>query len=188
MAGKEETRAPAEALESLQRADDPDRSPSGKDEYFQGSGLWDNILQAQAKRKNQSHPAIQQPVADALTSASVSVPITVVPSAKVLASNMSNLASRPGSPNPLKVAIEGDRLPAGLKQKKLPSPPDACRVLTELPSDTRAKKLEPLTADSNSADDQPQPMMVAVHISAESDFTANLYQIIPSAPQYSLPL
>ena len=31
-------------------------------------------------------------------------------------------------------------------------------------------------------------MMVAVHISTQSDFTADLYQIIPSAPQYSLPL
>ena len=87
MASEEETRAVAEALESLQRADDPDRSPSGEDEYFQGPGLHDNIFQAQARRKSQSHSVIQQPVADA----SVSVPITVVPATRVLASDMSNL-------------------------------------------------------------------------------------------------
>ena len=152
MAGEEETRATAEILESLQRADNPNRSPSGEDEYFQGSGLQDNIFQSQAKRKSQSHPAIQQPATDALTSALMSVPISVIPAAKVLASDMLTLASRPGSPNPLKVAIEDDRLPASSKKKKPPGPPDVCRVLTELPSNTRGQKAEPLIADSNPAD------------------------------------
>ena len=117
-----------------------------------------------SQEKSQSHPVIQQPAADAPTSALVSVPITVVPATMVLASDMLNLALRPGSPNPLKVAAKGDRLPASSKQKKLPGPPDARRVLTELPSDTRGQKLKSLTADSN-----PQPMVVAVHISAEGD-------------------
>ena len=136
-------------------------------------------------QESQSHSTIQQLVADALTSALVSIPITVVPAAKVLASDMLNLALRLGS---LKVAIEGDRLPASSKQKKLPSPSDVCRVLAEFPSNTRGQKLEPLTADNNPADDQPQPMVVAVHISAESDFATDLHQIILSAPQYSPPL
>ena len=118
----------------------------------------------------------------------MSVLITVVPAAKVLASDMLNLALRPGSPNPLKVTVEGDRLPASSKQKKPPGPPDAHRVLTELPSDTRGQKLEPLVTDSNPVDDRSQPMVVAVHISAESDFTTDLHQIIPSEPQYSPPL
>ena len=39
MVSEEETRAAVEALESLQNADDPDRSPSGEDEYFQGPSL-----------------------------------------------------------------------------------------------------------------------------------------------------
>ena len=96
MVSEEETRAAAEALESLQRADDPNRSPSGEDKYFQGPGLSDNIFQALARRKSQSHSVIQQPAADALTSTSVSVPITIIPTAKVLTSDMSNLASKPG--------------------------------------------------------------------------------------------
>ena len=39
MADEEETRATAEALESLQWAEDPNKSPPGEDEYFQGSGI-----------------------------------------------------------------------------------------------------------------------------------------------------
>ena len=188
MASEEETRAAAEAMESLQRVDDPDRSPSGEDEYFQGSGLRDNIFQALTRRKSQPHSAIQQPAADAPTSTSVSVLITIVPAAKVLASDMLNLASKPGSPNPLKAAIESDRPPTSSKQKKLPGLSDTHRILGELPNNTRDRKSEPPTADSNPADDQPQPTIVAVHISAEGDFAADVHQIIPSASQYNLPL
>ena len=146
------------------------------------------IFQSQAKRKSQSHSAIQQPATDALTSALMSVPITAVPATRVLASNMLSLALRPGSSNPLKIVAKGDKLPTGSKQKPLPGPPDACRVFTELPSDTKGQKLEPLVTDSNPVDDRPQPMVVAVHISAESNFATNLHQIIPSEPQYSPPL
>ena len=98
-----------EALESLQQADDHDKSPPGEDEYFQGRRLQD-IFQVLSQRKDQSHSAIQQPVADVLASASISVPITIVPNAKVLASDMSTLALKPGLPNPLKAATEVDRL------------------------------------------------------------------------------
>ena len=73
IASEEETRAAAEALESLQRTDDPDRSPSREDEYFQGSRLRDNIIQALSWRKSQPHSVIQQPVVDALTRALVSL-------------------------------------------------------------------------------------------------------------------
>ena len=50
IASEEETRAAAKALESLQWADDPDRSPSREDEYFQGPGLQDNIFKALSRR------------------------------------------------------------------------------------------------------------------------------------------
>ena len=58
-----------EALESLQWADDPNRSPPGEDEYFQGPGLQDNIFRALSQRRDRSHAVVQQPVADALASA-----------------------------------------------------------------------------------------------------------------------
>ena len=83
IAGEEETRAAAEALESLQWADDPDRSFFEENKYFQGPRLWDNIFRALSQRRNQPHSVIQQPVADVLASASVSVLITIVPAAKV---------------------------------------------------------------------------------------------------------
>ena len=96
----------------LQKADDPGGSPSREDEYFQGSRIQDNIFQSQARKKSHSHPTIEQPVTDALTSAMISVPIMTIPPAKVLVDDLLNFALRPGSPNPLKVATEGDKLPA----------------------------------------------------------------------------
>ena len=48
--------------------------------------------------------------------------------------------------------------------------------------------LEPLAAGSNPAENQPQAALVTVHISAESDFAADLYQVIPSELCYSPPL
>ena len=182
------TRVAAATFKMLQKADDPDRSPSREDEHFQGSGLWDNILQSQARRKSHSRPTIQQPATDAQTRAMMSVPITTVPPARVLVDDLLNFASRPGSSNPLKVAAGSDKLPADSKQKKLPGPPDLSRVFTELPSDTRGRKPEPLAADSNPAENQPQALLVAVYISVESDFAADLHQMIPSEPCYSPPL
>ena len=52
---------------------------------------------------------IQQLVADAPASASVSMLVTVVPVTKVLASDMSTLASKLGLPNPLKAAPEANK-------------------------------------------------------------------------------
>ena len=53
MASEEETRVAEEALESLQWADDPDRSPPREDEYFQGPGLWENIFKALSRKRSQ---------------------------------------------------------------------------------------------------------------------------------------
>ena len=53
MAGKEETTAAAEALESLQWADDPDMSPPREDEYFQGPGLQENIFKVLSQKRGQ---------------------------------------------------------------------------------------------------------------------------------------
>ena len=84
IATEEETRAAAATFEMLWEADDPDKSPSGEDEYLQGSGLQDNIFQSQARKKSHSCPTIQQLATDAPTSAMMSVLIMTVPSARVL--------------------------------------------------------------------------------------------------------
>ena len=105
----------AVTLEMLQSADDPDKSPSGEDEYFKGLGLWDNISHSQVKRKSHSHQTIHQLTTDTPTSAMMSVPIKAVPSAKVLINDMVKFSLRPGSTNLLKVAFGGDRLPADSK-------------------------------------------------------------------------
>ena len=189
LATDEETRAAAATLEMLWKTDDPDKSPSGEDEYFQGPGLWDNISHSQAKRKSHSHQTIQKLTTDTPTSTIMSVLIKAVPPAKVLIDDMVNFSLRLGLPNPLKVAAGGDKLPADSKQKKLPHPPDETRVLMELPSDTSRRKPELLTADSSKpTESQQQAMLVTVHVSEESDFAAGIHQIIPSEPCYSPPL
>ena len=102
-------------MESLQQAEDPDRSPSREDEYFQGSGLRDNLTWALSRKKNQPRPTIRQSVADAPASASVSIPVITVPVAKVLVSYMSTLASKPGQLNPLETAPEAIKSTTDLK-------------------------------------------------------------------------
>ena len=188
MASEEETRAAAEALESLQRADDPNRSPSGEDEYFQGPSLQDNIFQALARKKSQPRSAIQQPAADAPTNALVSVLITIVPAAKVLASDMSTLALKPGPPNLLKAATEVDKPMTCSRQQKPPGLCDVHSILKELPTNTRGQKPEPPTMDHTPAGGQPGSAMIAIHITTESDFATDTHQIILTTPEYSLPL
>ena len=126
-----------------------------------GENLGD-IFQSQARKRSHSDQTIQQPATDALTSAMMSVPITTVPPAKVLVDDLLNLALRPGSPNPLKVAARGDKLPANSKQKRPPGPPDVSRVFTELPNDTHGRKPEPFGADNNPAENQLQASLVTV--------------------------
>ena len=59
----------------------------------------------------------------------------------------------------------------------------------EFPSYTSRRKLElPAANSSKPAENQPQALLVAVHVSAESDFAADIHQIIPSESCYSPPL
>ena len=80
---------------------------------------------------------IQQPAADALTSALVSVLITIVPAAKVLASDMLTLASKPGLPNQMKATTEVDKPMTSLSQQKPPGLHNVRSILKELPTNTR---------------------------------------------------
>ena len=121
----EETGVAAETLESLQGTDDLIKTPPGEEDYFEGSGLQDHICHSQVKKKGHSHQTIQQSTADTPTSSMMSVPIKMVPPAKVIIDDMVNLSLRLGSPNPLMAAIEGDKLsgPVDSKHKRQPHPP-----------------------------------------------------------------
>ena len=130
---------------------------------------------------------IQQPVANAPASASVLVPITIVLATKVLASDMLTLASKQDPSNPLKAATEVNRPTTSSRQQKPPGPHDVCSILTELPTNTRGQKLEPSMINHTPADGQPGSMMLAIHITTESDFATDIHQIILTAPGYSLP-
>ena len=44
------------------------------------------------------------------------------------------------------------------------------------------------TGSSKLTGNQPKASLVAVHVSAKSDFTADAHQVIPSEPWYSPPL
>ena len=76
---------------------------------------------------------IKQSTAGTPTNTMMSVPIKTVPPAKVLIDDLVNFSLRPGLPNPLKVAAEGNKLSAELKHKRQPHPPDVTRVLTQSP-------------------------------------------------------
>ena len=130
---------------------------------------------------------IQQLVADAPASASVLVPITVVPATKVLASDMLTLASKPGLPNLLKAAPEADKPMTSSRQQKPTGPRNVCSVLTKLPTNTKGWRPEPSMSDHTPADGQPGSVMLAIHITTESDFATDIHQIILTAPGYSLP-
>ena len=187
----EETGVAAETLESLQGTDDLIKTPPGEEDYFEGSGLQDHICHSQVKKKGHSHQTIQQSTADTPTSSMMSVPIKMVPPAKVIIDDMVNLSLRLGSPNPLMMAIEGDHLsgPADLKDKRQQWPPDTARALVELPSKIGRRKTEfPMTGSSKPTRNQPKALQVTVFVSGESDFTAGIHQVIPSEPCYSPPL
>ena len=185
MADEEETKATADALESQQWAEDPDRSPSGEDEYFQGSGLRDNFARAVHRKKNQSRSTIRQSVADIPASTSASMLVVAVPITKVLASDMSTLALKLGQPNPLEAAPEVIKSTVDPKQQRDSTTAQEGRgILVELPTTTRGRKSELPTPGSIPA---RGPVMVAIHISNESDFAVDIHQFIPTAPTYSLP-
>ena len=66
----------------------------------------DHICNSQRREKGQqSHQTMQQMTANTLTSSMISIPIRTVPQAKVMADDLVNFQSRPGSPNTFMAAI-----------------------------------------------------------------------------------
>ena len=103
----EETRTATVALELLQQTEDPTaadgtKTPPGAAAHFKGTGLMDNI-RSSLKRKKGSHlhQTMQQVTVDTPASSITAVPIQHVLQAKVIAEDLINLQSKPGSPNTL---------------------------------------------------------------------------------------
>ena len=116
------------------------------------------------------------------------MPVTAVPIAKVLASDMLTLALKLGLPNPLKAAPEVNKPTTSSRQQQDSSGShDGHSVLIKLPPTTKGQKPGPSTSGPTTADGQPGPLMVAIHISTESDFAADIHQITLTAPEYSQP-
>ena len=89
----------------------------------------------------------------------MSVPIKVVPPAKMIINDMINMSSRLGYPNPLMATIEGGKLsgPVDSTHKRQPPSPDTARALMELPSEIGRRKTEfPMTDSSKPAGNQPK--------------------------------
>ena len=180
--------------------DNPNKSPPKEEAYFGGSGLMDHICNSQRRKKGpQSHQTVQQMTADALTSSMISIPVRTVPRAKVMADDLVNFQSKPGSPNTLIAAIKGiggktsgmegtgkDEVRHGRKQ---PQPPDATRALMEITGEFDKRKVETSRASGGkSSREQHGTLPVTVVVSDKSDFAPDIHQVIPSEPCYGLPL
>ena len=168
--------------------------------YIGGSGLMNHIRNSQKRKKGlQSHQTMQQMTANALTSPMISVLIRTVLQAKVMADDLVNFQSRPGSLNTLMAAIkgiggktsgtDGTRKDEVRHGKKQPQSPDATRVLMEITGEFDKRKAETSRAGSGeSSREQHRTSQVTVVVSYESDFTPDIHQVILSDPCYSLPL
>ena len=103
----EETRTATASLELLWETEDPAatdgiQTPLGEEAHFEGTDQMDNIRSSLKKKKGtHSHHTMQQVTADAPASSITAVPIQHIPWAKVIAEDLINLQSRPGSPNTL---------------------------------------------------------------------------------------
>ena len=196
----EETRPAAETLKLLQGTEDPNKTPSKKAAYFEGSGLIDHIHSSQKRKKGlQFHQTMQQMTADMPRSSMMSIPIMTVLWAKVIVDDLDNFQSIPGSPYTLMAASKGthgktsgtdgtgkDELKHGKKQ---PQPPDATRVLMEITGEVGKRKAETSRAGSGEPSrEQLGTSQLTVVVSEESDFTPDIHQVIPLEPCCGLPL
>ena len=178
--------------------DDPNKSPPQEEAYFGGSGLMDHICNSQRRKKGpQFHQTIQQMTANAPTSSMISIPIRTVLRAKVMADDLVNFQSRPGSLNTLMAAIKGiggktsgtdgtgkDEARHGKKQ---PQSLDATRVLMEITGEFNKRKVETSRAGGGeSSGEQHRTSEVTVVVLDESDLTPDIHQVIPSEPCYGL--
>ena len=106
----EEARVTAEVLQTLNKQPGAGHhlcltqsTPPGEAEYFEGSGLMRNIQESVKRHKMYNSP-ISQPPTPITPAASIStITVGILPSAKVLAEDLTKATLRDGSPNLLKV-------------------------------------------------------------------------------------
>ena len=178
-----ETRTATVALELLQETEDPTvtdgtKTPPGEAAHFEGTGLMDNIRSSLKKKKgSHSHQTMQQVTVDTPASSTTAVPIQHVPWAKVIAENLINLQSRPGSPNTLVMAaskLTSSHSRGGRSCKREPQPPPESRTLTDITGSTPSGSDVAARKDGEEADSLKLRILQLTAItSEESDFAAN---------------
>ena len=180
----EETRTAAVTLESLQETEDPTatdgtKTPPGEAAHFEGTGLMDNIRSSLKKKKGtHSHQIIQQVTADTPASFQfTAVSIQHVLQAKVIAEDLINLQSRPGSPNTLVMAaseLTSSHDRDGRSGKREPQPPPESRALTDITQSTGSGSGVAARKHGEEADNlEPGISQLTAITSEESDFAAD---------------
>ena len=195
------------ALELLQKPEDPaatdsTQTPPGEAAHFEGTDLMANIRNSLRKMKGtHSHWTMQQATVDTPASSITAVPIQHVPQAKVIVEDLINLQSRLGSPNTLVMATSntggmvtsesmsshGKGGPASGKRE--PQPPPEFKALADITGSTGSGSGVVAGKDGEEADN-PEPAIskLTAIIFEESDFAADVHQVIPTDKCFGLPV
>ena len=107
-----ETRAAAEMLQKQQlTAGLPKGSglstPPGEADYFKGWGLMKTVQQSVMRQKMHSAPVSQLSTPTTPAGSISTIPVGILPPARVLAENLTKATLREGSPNLLQMASKG---------------------------------------------------------------------------------
>ena len=179
----EETRTAATALELLWETEDPaatdgTQTPPDEAAHFEGTGLMGNIRSSLKKKKGtHSHQTMQQVTVDTPASSITAVPIQHIPWAKVIAKDLINLQSRPGSPNTLVMAaseLTSSCGRGGRSGQREPQPPPESRALTNITRSTPSGSGVAARKDGEEADNLKLGILQLAAIAPEeSDFAAD---------------
>ena len=135
---------------------------------------------------------MQQVTVDTPASSITAVPIQHVPWAKVIAEDLINPQSRPGSPNTLVMAaseLTGSHGRGGRSGKREPQPPPESRALTDITGSTPSGSCVVARKDGEEADNlKLGTLQLAAIASKESDFAADWHQVIPTDKCFGLPI
>ena len=135
---------------------------------------------------------MQQVTADIPATSITVVPIQHLPRAKVIADDLINLQSRPGSPNTLVMAASKSTSShgrGGRSGKREPRPPPESRALTDITGSTGSGSGVAARKDGEEADNlEPGISQLAAIASENSDFAADLHQVIPTDKCFGLPV
>ena len=155
--------------------------------------ILNNIRSSLKKKKGtHSHCTMQQVTVDAPASCITDVPIQHILWAKVIAEDLINLQSRPGSPSTLVMTASESTSSHGRdgrSGKREPWPPPELRALTDITGSTPSGSGMAARKDGEEADRlEPGISQLTVIISEESDFAADRYQMIPTDKCFGLPI